>query len=162
MAPNSPACSFIHASMAGSRSTTPLNRSKAVLQAGKSFLSRIHEARNVLFRTAETLHLHPQASQRIDGKHPSVEIEGNHVCERATKGKGLRGLAQRIDKRVLPSASIAYICEYTVERCIRFLHARQHARRSSMLRGGVMHQGHAAASKRRGPDFLGLHHPVQN
>src|SRR5260370_6336290 len=31
MAPNSPACSFIHASMAGSRSTTPLNRSNSVL-----------------------------------------------------------------------------------------------------------------------------------
>ncbi len=31
MAPNSPACSFIHASMAGSRSTAPLNRSNSVL-----------------------------------------------------------------------------------------------------------------------------------
>src|SRR5882762_2860945 len=31
MAPNSPSCSFIHASMAGSRSTAPLNRSKSVL-----------------------------------------------------------------------------------------------------------------------------------
>src|SRR6266851_5200025 len=31
MAPNSPECSFIHASMAGSRSTAPLNRSSSVL-----------------------------------------------------------------------------------------------------------------------------------
>src|ERR1039458_1209336 len=31
MAPNAPACSFIHASMAGSRSTAPLNRSNSVL-----------------------------------------------------------------------------------------------------------------------------------
>jgi hypothetical protein len=31
MAPNSPECSFIHASMAGSRSTAPLNRSNSVL-----------------------------------------------------------------------------------------------------------------------------------
>src|ERR1700690_4403149 len=31
MAPNSPACSFIHASMAGFRSTAPLNRSNSVL-----------------------------------------------------------------------------------------------------------------------------------
>src|SRR5260370_6590554 len=30
MAPTSPACSFCHASMAGSRSTAPLNRSKSV------------------------------------------------------------------------------------------------------------------------------------
>src|SRR5580704_4742339 len=31
MAPKSPACSFIHASMVGSRSTAPLNRSNSVL-----------------------------------------------------------------------------------------------------------------------------------
>src|SRR5277367_5935497 len=31
MDPNSAACSFIHASMAGSRSTAPLNRSNSVL-----------------------------------------------------------------------------------------------------------------------------------
>src|SRR6267378_947322 len=31
MAPDSPACSFIHTSMAGSRSTAPLNRNKSVL-----------------------------------------------------------------------------------------------------------------------------------
>src|SRR5882762_4819740 len=31
MAPSPPACSFIHTSMAGSRSTAPLNRSKSVL-----------------------------------------------------------------------------------------------------------------------------------
>src|SRR5271157_1296364 len=31
MAPNPPACSFIHASMAGSRSTAPLNRNNSVL-----------------------------------------------------------------------------------------------------------------------------------
>src|SRR5882757_269599 len=31
MAPNSPACSFIHASMAGSRSRAPSNRSNSVL-----------------------------------------------------------------------------------------------------------------------------------
>src|SRR5215510_1119986 len=47
MAPNSPACSFIHASMAGSRSTTPLNRSNSVLIVaprscyGSSYLSKI-------------------------------------------------------------------------------------------------------------------------
>src|SRR5258706_11724489 len=31
MTPSPPACSFIHTSMAGSRSTAPLNRSKSVL-----------------------------------------------------------------------------------------------------------------------------------
>src|ERR1700685_2573452 len=105
----------------------------------------MREARDVLLRAAKPFHLHSEAAQRIDGKHPPVEIESNHMRERTTKGKGLRGLAQRIDKRVLPGTSIAYICEYTVERCIRFLHARQHGRRSSMLRGGIFHQGHAAA-----------------
>src|SRR5690348_10031136 len=37
MAPNSPACCFVHVSMAGSRSTAPLNRSSAVL-IGRSTL----------------------------------------------------------------------------------------------------------------------------
>src|SRR6185295_13410558 len=38
MAPNSPACSFIHASIAGSRSTAPLNRSNSVLIVRSTFL----------------------------------------------------------------------------------------------------------------------------
>src|ERR1700693_5340790 len=35
MAPNSPACSFIHTSMAGSRSAAPLKRSNSVLIVGR-------------------------------------------------------------------------------------------------------------------------------
>src|SRR5262249_10338332 len=40
MAPNPPACCFIHASMAGSRSTAPLNRSNSVLIAAPLAFSR--------------------------------------------------------------------------------------------------------------------------
>src|SRR5712691_828426 len=40
MAPNSPACYFIHASMAGSRSTAPLNRSNSDLIVAPLFFSR--------------------------------------------------------------------------------------------------------------------------
>src|SRR5712692_5366547 len=40
MAPNPPGCSFIHASMAGSRSTAPLNRSNCVLHRRSTFCFR--------------------------------------------------------------------------------------------------------------------------
>src|SRR5215470_9934829 len=40
MVPNSPACSFIQASMAGSRSTAPLNRSNSALSRRSTFCSR--------------------------------------------------------------------------------------------------------------------------
>src|SRR5712692_10023189 len=42
MAPNSPACSFIHASMAGSRSTAPLNRSNSDLIVAPLFSFEIY------------------------------------------------------------------------------------------------------------------------
>src|ERR1017187_102080 len=42
MAPNSPACFFIHASMAGSRSTAPLNRSNSVLIVAPLFSFEIY------------------------------------------------------------------------------------------------------------------------
>jgi len=41
MAPNSPRCSFIHASMAGSRSTAPLNRSNRALIVARFSLSNL-------------------------------------------------------------------------------------------------------------------------
>ena len=47
MAPNSPACSFIHASMAGSRSTPPLNRSNSVLIIARLPLTEIIDEHNV-------------------------------------------------------------------------------------------------------------------
>src|SRR6266481_217726 len=43
MAPDSPACSFIHASMAGSRSTAPLNRSNSDLIVTPLFSFEISE-----------------------------------------------------------------------------------------------------------------------
>ena len=49
-----------------------------------------------------------------------------------------------------------------MELFIRSFEASEHGRRSSIRRRSIVHQGHAAARKRRGPDFLGLHHPVQN
>src|ERR1700733_374192 len=42
MAPNSPGCSFIQASMARSRSTAPLNRSKSVLIVAPLLAFEIH------------------------------------------------------------------------------------------------------------------------
>src|SRR6266850_4436291 len=53
MAPNSPECSFIHASMAGSRSPAPLNRSNSVLIVAPLFRdlrlsNTLHEKATVL------------------------------------------------------------------------------------------------------------------
>jgi len=62
-----------------------------------SRVSRVREARNVLFRTAKTFHPRSEVPQRIDGEHPPVQIEGNHMCEHTTKGKGLGGSHRRID-----------------------------------------------------------------
>src|SRR5712692_2376963 len=53
MAPNSPECSFIHASMAGSRSTAPLNRSNSVLIVAPLF--RDLRLRNTLHEKATGL-----------------------------------------------------------------------------------------------------------
>src|SRR6516162_7281623 len=48
MAPNSPACSFIQASMAGSLSTAPLNRSSSVLIVAPLSAFEIGRLRNTL------------------------------------------------------------------------------------------------------------------
>src|ERR1700693_4054871 len=52
MAPNSPACSFIHASIVGSRSTAPSNRKKFVLIDG------LPSALELIFRTAHPAPYH--------------------------------------------------------------------------------------------------------
>ena len=110
----------------------------------------------------QTFYLRAQASQRVNGEHPPVGIERNHVREHTAKGKGLWRFAQRIDKRVVPSTSIAHIRQYFMELFIRSVEACEHGRRSSIRRRSIVHRGHAAARKRRGPGFIGLHHPVQN
>jgi hypothetical protein len=53
MAPTSPPCSFIHASMAGSRSTAPLNRSNSVLilaafsLSDRCYVAPLHETKGM-------------------------------------------------------------------------------------------------------------------
>src|SRR5262249_35974247 len=102
-------------------------------------VSHTRQARDVLRGTAKTFYFHPQATQRVHSEHPPVGIKRNHGREHTAKGKGLRGLAQRIDKRVVPSTSIAHIREYSVKLCIRLAEARQHGRRSSLGRRGIVH-----------------------
>ena len=58
-----------------------------------SRVSRLRQALKVLHGTANTLNLHSKAPQHIDGNHPPVGIEGNHVREHAAKGEGFRGFA---------------------------------------------------------------------
>lgn len=58
-----------------------------------SRVSRLRQALEVLHGTANALNLHSKAPQHIDGNHPPVGIEGNHVREHAAKREGFRGFA---------------------------------------------------------------------
>lgn len=74
------------------RESQPVERSEwgVILPARDS---RLRQALEVLHGTANTLNLHSKAPQHIDGNHPPVGIEGNHVREHAAKGEGFRGFA---------------------------------------------------------------------
>jgi hypothetical protein len=75
IAPNSPPCTFIHASMAGSRSTAPLNRSNSVLTVALLLLSgsmlRGSLPRNERNRSLETRMASATRQLRVVG-NPSV------------------------------------------------------------------------------------------
>ena len=58
-----------------------------------SSVSRLRQALEILHGTADTLNFHSKAPQQIDGNHPPVGIERNHVGEHAAKGEGFRGFA---------------------------------------------------------------------
>src|SRR6266567_5415435 len=91
----------------------------AILRIVLAGLSSARQACEVLGGPAKTFHLHPQASQLVHREHPPVAIERNHVSEHAAKGEGLRRLAQRIDKHVVPSTSIAHLCKHAMELGVR-------------------------------------------
>src|SRR5579883_384590 len=116
---------------------------------------------DVLHGAAKTFDCHAEPSNRVDGDHPPVGIERNHVGEHAAKCKRLRRFAECIYKRILPAASAAHAFKYAVEPRIRFLQARQHRPGSSILPRSFIEQRRAPACQRRGPRFLGLYHPVK-
>src|SRR5690242_16874 len=96
--------------------------------------SSFYKACNILAGTAKAFHLHSQASQGVHCEHPPVGVERNHVSEHAAKGESLRRLAQRIDERVFPSASIAHFGKHAVEPGVRPVETCQHGGRSPVGR----------------------------
>lgn len=70
-----------------------VGKRRLTLQSLLFAASRPCQALKVLHGTANTLNLHSKAPQHIDGNHPPVGIEGNHVREHAAKGEGFRGFA---------------------------------------------------------------------
>src|SRR5436305_13627161 len=73
------------------------------------------EARNVFRGTAKTFNFHSQASQRLDGKHPPVCIECNHVRKHTTKRARLWRLAKCIHQGVVPRVAVAHVLECSVK-----------------------------------------------
>src|SRR6267378_1517880 len=82
MAPNSPARCFIHASMAGSRSTAPLNRSKSVLIIAPLSVFEIYGSYGRFAR-------HSEATAGNVTKSPDV-------CPRLFRGRVARDLRRAI------------------------------------------------------------------
>ena len=80
MVPNSPECAFIHPSMAGSRSTAPLNRSNSVLIVAPLF-SQDLGLRNVLLEKASGLSCLDKSQGQISGK-PTLPRLGNVFANR--------------------------------------------------------------------------------
>src|SRR6266581_5232133 len=109
MAPNSPACAFIHASMAGARSTAPLNRSVlivATLESAGGVLSWRFQRYLlvpgchtflILHGIAETFGLHAELAKSVQGHQSAMRVECHDMGEDAAEREGLSGFAQSVD-----------------------------------------------------------------
>src|SRR5271166_4654307 len=100
MAPNSPACSFIHTSMAGSRSTTPLNRSNSVLIVAPlsafgiyGYVATFPPAKSVGYFGAVRL----RDGQFVQTVEESMSQE--YIEIRGARENNLKGVSLRIPKR---------------------------------------------------------------
>src|SRR5262249_15367370 len=135
MAPNSPACSFIHKSIAGSRSTVPLNRSKFRSPRGYTLLlSRILESAAdpsprfesylpvpgcdiflILHGIPETLSLDSELAQSVQGHQSAMRVECHDVGEDAAECEGLSRFAQCVDERIIPCGAISDVIQNTMQ-----------------------------------------------
>jgi len=93
MAPNSPVCSLIQASMAGARSTAPLNRSNSVLivatleSAEVPAGSRCHTFL-ILHGIAETFGLDAELAKSVQGHQSAMRVESHDMGEDAAEREG--------------------------------------------------------------------------
>ena len=114
----------------------------------------------ILHGTADNLNFHSKAPQQIDGDHPPVGIERNHVGEHAAKGEGFRGFAQASTN--VSSQALRLRTSVSTLWNPRSAFSRRASMAEERCSGGaIVKQGGTAARHCRGPGLLGLHHPVQ-
>src|SRR3984885_7365660 len=128
MAPNSPVCSLIQASMAGARSPAPLNRSNSVLivttleSAGvlswrfeRYLLVPGCHTFLILHGIAETLGLDAELAKSVQGHQSAIRVESHDMGEHAAEREGLGGFAQSVDERIIPGRAVGDGTENTMQ-----------------------------------------------
>src|SRR6266446_6285014 len=150
MAPNSPACSLIQASMAGARSTAPLNRSNSVLivatleSAGGVLSWRFERYLLVsgsptfliLHGIAETFGLDAELAKSVQGHQSAMRVECHDMGEDAAEREGLSGFAQSVDERIIPGGAVPDVTENTMQFGIGLFEPLQHRLRGALRFGG--------------------------
>src|SRR3984885_3177133 len=167
MAPSSPACSLIQASMAGARSTAPLNRSKSVLivatlqSAGGVLSWRFQRYLLVpgchtfliLHGIAETLGLDAELAKSVQGHQSAIRVESHDMGEHAAEREGLGGFAQSVDERIIPGRAVADGTENTMQSGIGLFGPLQ-TRFRGALRFGRSVPVHIGSRQRGRPDLF--------
>src|SRR5882724_9181084 len=167
MAPNSPACSFIHASMAGSRSTAPLNRSNSVLivatleSAGGVLSWRFERYLLVpgchtfliLHGIAETFGLDAELAKNVQGHQSAMRVECHDMGEDAAEREGLSRFAQSVDERIIPCRALSDVTENTMQFSIGLVEPLQHLLRGALRFGRAAHI-HIGSGQRGCPDLF--------
>src|SRR5579862_1653283 len=167
MAPNSPACSLIQASMAGARSTAPLNRSKSVfiiatLELAEDVLSSRFEryllvpGRHTfleLHRIAETFGLNTELPKSVQGHQSAMRVEGDDMGEDAAEREGLSGFAQSVDERIIPGGAVSDVAENAMQFGIGLCEPLQQRLRGALRFGTAAHI-HVRSGQRGGPDLF--------
>src|ERR1700730_2284076 len=167
MAPNSPACSLIQASMAGARSTPPLNRSNSVLivatleSAGDVLSWRFERYLLVpgchtfliLHGIAETFGLDAELAKSVQGHQSAMRVECHDMGEDAAVREGLRRFAQSVDDRIITAGAVSDVTENLSQFSIRLFEPLQQRLRGALRFGRAVHV-HIGSGQRCGPDFL--------
>src|SRR4029077_11296180 len=167
MAINSPACSLIHASMTGSRSTAPLNRSNSVLivatlESAGGFLSWRFERYLlvpgchtflILHGIAETFGLDAELAKSVQGHQSAMCVERHDMGEDAAVREGLRRFAQSVDERIIPGGAVPNVTENTMQFGIGLFEPLQHRLRGALRFGRAVHI-HIGSGQRSGTLFV--------
>src|SRR5437016_5164562 len=166
MAPNSPACAFIHASMAGSRSTAPLNRSNSVLIVATLESAGVLSWRFeryllvpgchtflILHGIAETFGLDAELAKSVQGHQSAMRVECHDMGEDAAEREGLSGFAKSVEERIIPGGAVPDLAENTMQFSIGLFEPLQQRLRGALRFGRAVHI-HIGSRQRCGPDFL--------